>query len=366
MASSLALSLAVMTPAKLAVAAGKVTPVPVELLIGTAVGVTTPRVKFVKLKLFSLVLSAALMVPEELVVAALIERTGVAPVVSNNRGAEAISSTLLPPLPAPIAVLKSVAFKALTELSALILKNLTEEGLVNVTKFLPTVVLSLILLTGALKVPLKLKFPVVVTVPLKDKPATVPVPLTLVTVPVPPPVPAPIAVLKSVALRALTVLSALTLKNVILPGSASFTKFLPTVVLSFILVTGALNVPLKLKFPVVVTVPVRDKPATVPVPLTLVTVPVPPPPVPAPIAVLKSVALRALTVLSALTLKNVILPGSVSFTKFLPTTVLSLILVTGALNVPDSVRFPVDVTFPLNDKPATVPVPLTLVTADVK
>ena len=90
-ASSLALSLAVMTPAKLVVAAGKVTPVPVELLIGTAVGVTTPKVKFVKLKLFSLVLSVALMVPEELVVAALIERIGVGPLVSSNKGAEATS-----------------------------------------------------------------------------------------------------------------------------------------------------------------------------------------------------------------------------------------------------------------------------------
>ena len=159
-------------------------------------------------------------------------------------------------------------------MSALTLKNLTEEGLVNVTKFLPTVVLSLILLTGALKVPLKVKFPVVVTVPLKDSPATVPVPLTLVTVPAPPPVPDPIAVLKSAAFKALIVLSALTLKNVTASGLGNFTKFLPTVVLSLMLLTGALKVPLKVKFPVVVTVPLKDSPATVPVPPTLVTVPV--------------------------------------------------------------------------------------------
>ena len=82
------------------------------------------------------------------------------------------------------------------------------------------------------KVPPKVKFPVVVTVPLNVNPLTVPVPPTLVTVPFPFPVPAPIAVLNAAASKADTVLSEkLTLKNLSLVVTfGNINKFAPTVV----------------------------------------------------------------------------------------------------------------------------------------
>ena len=65
-----------------------------------------------------------------------------------------------------------------------------------------------------------------------------------------------------------------------------------------------------------VTVPDRDSPLTVPVPPTEVTVPAP-----APIAVLNEDASNAYTVLSALTLKNVIADGFVRVNRLAPAVV---------------------------------------------
>ena len=67
-------------------------------------------------------------------------------------------------------------------------------------------------------VPPNVKLPVVVTMPVSVNPETLPVPLTLVTVPVVLEVPAPMAVLKAESVKALTVLSALTLRNLTAEG----------------------------------------------------------------------------------------------------------------------------------------------------
>ena len=79
-------------------------------------------------------------------------------------------------------------------------------------------------------VPPSVRLPDEVTVPERVRPLTVPVPETLVTVPVVELVPAPIAVLKSVALSADTVLSALKRGKVIALGFAKVNRLPPTVV----------------------------------------------------------------------------------------------------------------------------------------
>ena len=86
------------------------------------------------------------------------------------------------------------------------------------------------LVTGVLSVPPSVRLPLAVTVPVSVKPATVPVPPTLVTVPTVELVPAPIAVRNVAASNVLTLLSALTRKNVTAPGLASVNKLPPTVV----------------------------------------------------------------------------------------------------------------------------------------
>ena len=79
-------------------------------------------------------------------------------------------------------------------------------------------------------VPPSVRLPELVTVPLRVIPFTDPVPPTLVTVPVVLLVPAPMAVRKSAADRALTVLSALNLGKVIAPGLVNVKTLAPTVV----------------------------------------------------------------------------------------------------------------------------------------
>jgi hypothetical protein len=79
-------------------------------------------------------------------------------------------------------------------------------------------------------VPLKVKLPLVVTVPDRLKPEAVPVPETLVTVPVVLDVPAPMAVRNESASSDETVLSALNLGNAIAATFASVYKFPPRVV----------------------------------------------------------------------------------------------------------------------------------------
>ena len=80
------------------------------------------------------------------------------------------------------------------------------------------------------------------------------------------------------------------------------------------------SVPPKVKFPLVVTVPLKLRPLTVPVPPTEVTVPVVLD-VPAPMAVRKSAAFRDETVLSALKRGNVIALGFVIVNRFEPSVV---------------------------------------------
>ena len=80
------------------------------------------------------------------------------------------------------------------------------------------------------------------------------------------------------------------------------------------------SVPPNVRFPLVVTVPLRVRPLTVPVPPTDVTVPVVLD-VPAPIAVRKSAAFRDETVLSALKRGNVTALGFVIVNRFAPSVV---------------------------------------------
>ena len=134
----------------------------------------------------------------------------------------AILVTEPPPVPAPIAVLKSDADNALTVLLAFILINLIALGFVSVNKLPPTVVAPKFVIAAAavdapvppfatdksapdqsslliLKVPPNVKSPLLVTVPVNVSPFTVPAPLTSVTVPTVELVPAPIKVLTSAA-----------------------------------------------------------------------------------------------------------------------------------------------------------------------
>jgi hypothetical protein len=136
----------------------------------------------------------------------------------------------------------------------LILGNVIAEGFVSVKKFWPAVVPPRFVLavpesvapvpplaTGRVpvtwvdrltpeRVPPRVKFPELVTVPLRVIPFTEPVPPTLVTVPVVLLVPAPMAVLKSLSDSADTVLSALTRRKRIADGLVSVNRFEPTVV----------------------------------------------------------------------------------------------------------------------------------------
>ena len=80
-------------------------------------------------------------------------------------------------------------------------------------------------------VPPRVKVPLsVIGPPPRVRPVVPPEPVTLVTVPVVLLVPAPIAVLKLAASRAVTVLSALTLKNVMALGLVKVNRLPPTVV----------------------------------------------------------------------------------------------------------------------------------------
>ena len=80
------------------------------------------------------------------------------------------------------------------------------------------------------------------------------------------------------------------------------------------------NVPLSVRLPEPVTVPLSVKPLTVPVPPTLVTVPAVLD-VPAPIAVRNAAASRLLTVLSALNLGKEIAATFVTVNKLAPKVV---------------------------------------------
>ena len=169
-----------------------------------------------------------------------------------------------------------------------------------------------------------------------------PVPLTEVTVPVP--VPTPMAVRKSAALKAETVLSALNRGNVTALGlvrvnmlppivvaprlvraSPAVVALVPPLPMGSVPVTAEVrltpeSVPPRVREPDEVTVPVRVRPLTVPAPATLVTVPVVEL-VPAPIAVRKSAAFRDETVLSALKRGKVTALGLVIIKRLPPSVV---------------------------------------------
>ena len=108
----------------------------------------------------------------------------------------------------------------------------------------------------------KVIFPEVVTVPDKENPSPEPVPLTLVTVPE----------LDGIVAHVLSPRKYVDEEAE--PDAKRAVEIVPEV----IALASADKVPPRVRFPEVVTVPLKLMPDTVPVPLTLVTVPLPPPP----------------------------------------------------------------------------------------
>jgi hypothetical protein len=158
-------------------------------------------------------------------------------------GAVAVTPVTVPfPVPAPIAVLKSEADKEETVLSALNRGNVTALGFVMVKRFEPRVVAPKLVRAfvfvvapvpplATARVPARVIVPEeVIGPPDVVSPVVPPDTATEVTVPVVLLVPAPIAVRKSEALRADTVLSALMRVKVIAPGFVRVKKLDPTVV----------------------------------------------------------------------------------------------------------------------------------------
>ena len=151
------------------------------------------------------------MVPDTLLVVVLVSVDGVPnvtvpePVIAEKSiplpADTLVTVPLLLPVPAPMAVLKSEAFNAVTVLSAFTLRKVMADGLDNVNILFPTVVApKLVRAVDAEvapvppypkpKVPLMFNVPLfVIGPPLKSNPVEPPDAFTLVTVPSPEPAP---------------------------------------------------------------------------------------------------------------------------------------------------------------------------------
>lgn len=120
---------------------------------------------------------------------------------------------------------------------------------------LPEIEIAYVPAARLFTVPLRVKLPVVVTVPDRLNPEAVPVPETLVTVPVVLDVPAPMAVRKVAASKDETVLSALNRGKLIAATFASVNKLPPRVVAPRFVLAAAAVVPPVPPLPIA-TVPV--------------------------------------------------------------------------------------------------------------